>query len=345
MPETNGLVLGTYRPEESDQALALERLCTQGTSYRLSFWRSTFHRRAQAYHEWRIVTARLEGSLVGLVAAAIKPVELRGEEMRAAFFFDMRVHPAFRGRGVGRRLTAEIRDWARARSSLGYTYGMADNRPAGGLARLAGGVDLGGFGYLVYPVYRRWSPSPTAAPALFEEVHDAMKRVAGPFDLYTRPERGEHQGGYAGSWMARRGSDLAGCSAWCHRDVLAEVVEAVPPAIRLAKRLTSIWPFQVGRWPHLPSPGERLRSWYLFDWFATDAALARTLMRHVAARAREEGIDYCYVVHGARDEWIYALRADVPRLFAPVLRYRLWADLPARLSGPLDRLYVDVRDL
>jgi len=102
VPEADGLVLGRYRPEESGDALALERLCPQGTSYRLSFRRPTFHRRAETYDEWRIVTARLEGSLVGLVAGAIKPVELWGEAMRAAFFFDLRVHPAVRGRGVAR---------------------------------------------------------------------------------------------------------------------------------------------------------------------------------------------------------------------------------------------------
>ncbi len=345
MPEAEGLVLGTYRPEESDEALALERRCTQGTSYRLSFWRPTFHRRAEAYPEWRIVTARLEGSLVGLVAGAIKPVELRGEPMPAAFFFDLRVHPAFRGRGVARRLTAEIRAWASARADLAYTYAMADNGPAAGLVRLFGGVDVGGYAYLVYPTYRRWPASPGLAAASFEEVHRAMKRACGPFDLYARPEWRPGESGYAGSWMVRRGDDLAGCSAWSHQEVLAEVVESVPWGVQVADRVTRSWPFRLAPWPHLPRPGERLRSWYLFDCFATDAALARTLMRQVTRQAREQGLDYCYVIHGPRNHWIRALRADVPRLFAPMLPYRLWADLPLHLSGPLDRLYVDVRDL
>ena len=341
----DGLKLGIYRSEESDEALALDRLCTQGASYRLSFRRPTFHRRAEAYDEWRIVTARLDGSLVGLAAAAIKRVECRGEETVAAFYFDLRVHPAFRGRAVGRRLGAEIRGWARARSALGYTYGMAGNRSAGGLLRLAGAVDVGGFAYLVYPVYRQRSPAPDVAAAAFEEVHQAMKQVAGPFDLYARPTVGGRESGYVGSWLLRRGPELAGCSAWCHAGVLAEVVEAVPTAIRLAKRLTATWPLRLARWPHFPSPGERLRSWYLFDWFSTDPALARVLMRHVAAQAGERGVDYCHVVHGSRDRWIRQLRSDVLHIFAPVLTYRLWAELPERLSGPLDHVYVDVHDL
>ena len=345
MPEADGLVLGRYRPEESGDALALERLCPQGTSYRLSFRRPTFHRRAETYDEWRIVTARLEGSLVGLVAGAIKPVELWGEAMRAAFFFDLRVHPAVRGRGVARRLIAEIRAWARARAGLAYTYAMADNRSAAALVRLFGGVDVGGYAYLVYPTYRRWPASPAVAAATFEEVHGAMKQASGPFDLYAQPEWRPGDGGYAGSWLVGRGEGLAGCSVWSHREVLAEVVESAPLGVRLADRLTRAWPLRLAPWPHLPRPGERLRSWYLFDFFATQAALARMLMRHVTAQARERGIDYLYVVHGPRDDWIHALRADVPRLFAPILPYRLWADLPPHLSRPLDRLYVDVRDL
>jgi len=65
----------------------------------------------------------------------------------------------------------------------------------------------------------------------------------------------------------------------------------------------------------------------------------------VAAQAGERGVDYCYVVHGSRDRWIRQLRSDVLHIFAPVLTYRLWAELPERLSGPLDHVYVDVHDL
>lgn len=344
MTDAAGLDLGVYRPEDSDEALALERQCMQGTSYRLSFRRPVFHARAETYAEWRIVTARWDGTLVGLAAAAIKSVELRGESLPAAFFFDLRVHPGFRGRGIARRLGAELYRWSGPRSALKYTFAMAENRPAAGVFTQAGAVDSGGFAYLVYPAYRPGNPWPAVTGVALEDVHDAMKRVAGPFDFYARPAVGTGTG-YVGSWMVRHGADRAGCSAWSHADVLAEVVEAVPRAVRLAGRMVSAWPLRLGHWPHLPEPGERLRSWYLFDWFATDAAVATRLMRHVAGEARARGVDYCYVVHGPSDGWIHRLRADIPRCFSPLLRYRLWVDLPARLAGPLHAVYVDVRDL
>jgi hypothetical protein len=66
----------------------------------------------------------------------------------------------------------------------------------------------------------------------------------------------------------------------------------------------------------------------------------------VAAEARRRGIDWCHVVHTRRDGWLRAVRADLPRLFSPVLRYRL---LLRRFDGGpvrrLERLHVDVRDL
>jgi len=140
VPDAAGVVIGVYSPEESEEALALERLCVQGISYRLSFRRSTFHRRAENFPEWRIFTARLEGRLVGVAAGAVKEVLLHGQPTRASFFFDLRVHPAFRGRGIARRLAVEAKAWGRARASFSYTYTLADNRVARHLAEVFGGV-------------------------------------------------------------------------------------------------------------------------------------------------------------------------------------------------------------
>ena len=100
MPDT---ILGTYAPSDSDEALALDAACAQGGALRLSFRRPTFHARASAYPEHVILTARLDGRLVGTLAVAAKPVDFLGRPARAAFAFDLRVHPEARGRGLARR--------------------------------------------------------------------------------------------------------------------------------------------------------------------------------------------------------------------------------------------------
>ncbi len=345
MPDAAGVVIGVYSPEESEEALALERLCVQGISYRLSFRRSTFHRRAENFPEWRIFTARLEGRLVGVAAGAVKEVLLHGQPTRASFFFDLRVHPAFRGRGIARRLAVEAKAWGRARASFSYTYTLADNRVARHLAEVFGGVAAGGYAYLVYPVYRVHPSRDHAAPGGFREVHDAMLAASGPLDLYADPQCAPGRGGYVASWILRRGKDLAGCSAWSNRGILGEVVESIPLPLRLASRLAATWPLRRASWPHFPAPGEELRSWYLFDFFATHPSLARDLMRQVAGKARDYGIDYCYLPHDSRDRWLGAVRSDLPRLFGPIIPYRLLVGGGAAEARPLDRTYVDVRDL
>jgi GNAT superfamily N-acetyltransferase len=341
------LVLKEYCAERDDgEALELERACVQGTSYRLSFRRERFELRARLFGEHRILTARLQGRLVGTVAAALKDAELWGRPVRAAFYFDLRVHPAVRGRGVARRLIAEIDSWARPRSDLGYLYTMADNRIVSRLAGLFGAADVGGYAYLVYPTYRPLSPRQVPRPASAAEVHAALLRCCGPFDFLCGPLGAGPLGTpHAGSWIVESAGQAAGCSAWSMRGILSEVIEAVPRALDAVQRLSRKWPLRLVRWPHLPVAGEELRSWYLFDFHATDASLARDLVRHVAAEAREHGIDYLYLVFGPRDRWLRAVRSDVPRIFAPVVPYRGLARLPEGGRGRVDRLYVDVRDL
>lgn len=345
MPEPPGIELGVYTPAMSDEALALEKLCVQGSAYRMSFHRSTFHRRAENYPEWRIFTARVGGRLVGLTAAAIKDVTLLGAPTRATFYFDTRVHPAMRGRGVGRQLGVAADAWGLERASFAYTYTLAENRVAARLAQRFGAVLSGGYSYLVYPVYRRREARCRPEVAAFEEVHAGILSFSPPFDLYANPACRPGSGGYVGSRIVRRGTAVAGCSIWSNRGILGEVIEAVPLSLRIAAALLGRWPLRLARWPHIPAAGEELRSWYLFDFFATDAGLARDLMRHVANEAVEQGIDYCYLPHDPRDSWVGAVRSDVPRLFSPVIPYRLLIKQASGEPPRIDRVYVDVRDL
>jgi GNAT superfamily N-acetyltransferase len=345
MPERDDLCIGVYSPEESEEALALERACVQGTSFAVSFRRTTFHRRAENFAAWRIVTAREVGRLLGVAAVAIKEIELLGESTRASFFFDLRVHPEARGRGIGRRLATAAHEWGMEHASFAYTYTLADNRVAAHLAAAFGGQPVGGYRYLVYPVYARRPAELAVSKAAFEEVHAAMLAASPRFDLYTNPRCEAGSGGYVGSWIMRRGSGAAGCSAWSNRGILGEVVESMPSSLRLVARLTRHWPLCRLSWPHFPSPGEELRSWYLFDFFGTDPMLARDLMRAVAAEALDCGIDFCYLPHDPRDAWLTAVRSDIPRLFAPLIPYRMLAKSAGNRVAKLNRIYVDVRDL
>jgi hypothetical protein len=279
------------------------------------------------------------------MAVAVKDAVLHERPVRASFGFDLRVHPAWRGHGVATRLFERANGWGISQADVGYSYVFADNRVVSGIAARHGS-EAGGYAYLVYPVLRRRRSAVRASVASPEEVHGQVLRRCGPFDFACDPLGDGAMGGHQGSWVLRRGASVAGCSVWSNRGILSEVVERVPWSARVAHALARVPPLDRLAWPRIPLAGDEISSWYVFDLFATDGDVARELMRSVAAEALARGIDWCHVIHTARDGWIAAVRADVPRLFAPVLPFRLlMLRADGRTPAPVERLYVDVRDV
>lgn len=336
------VVIDDYRPADSADAMAIERACPQGRTFRLSFRRPAFHRRAETFGERRIVAARAGSRLAGVLAVALKPVTLRGVPARAAFLFDLRVHPQMRGRGVTRLLVDEALSWAFARAEIAYLYTIAENaavRRHG--QRVPQTREVGAYSYLVIPTASARTPRPGLA-AGFDEVHDTLCARQPAFDFYARPAPAP---GYVGAWILREGGGVAGASAWDHSGTLAETVEQVPALYRALSRLdhTRLW--RAAGWPRIPRPGQTVRSWYVFDFFASDPAAARALMRHVAAEARRREVECLYLVHAPGDPAAAAVREDHPRLFAPLVTYCMLACTPSAPPTPFRRPYVDVRDL
>jgi len=278
-------------------------------------------------------------------AMAFKDVRLLGQPRRAAFYFDLRVHPDYRNCGIGSRLTDEAVRLGGARSDVGYWYVVGDNRAMRGSTRSRIGTPVSGYTYLVCPTYRERPGRVDFRPSTMAEVHQCLLDTAPPFDFYTNPLVGGDLSAHVASWITASSSSAAGCSVWDNSEILAEVVEAVPAGLRLARGLFESRIYRGHLHPHVPGPGEQLRSWYLFDVFGGEPGPVVDLVRFVSARAREAGIDYLYIPWVAGDEWVGAVKADLPRLFSPRIRYVFyctdWGGQPSQLS----RIYVDIRDL
>lgn len=340
------LQIGWYHPRDNAEALALEVRCAQGTKYRLRFDRPYFHRRAENFDEWRIVTARAGGMLVGICAGAIKPVQFEGQLTSALFLFDARVDPTVRRSGVAREVVAALIDWAASHAEIGYAYSVGDNEAVAQLGRRwIGAAAAPSYAYLVYPVYKTGARDPNVEPASAETVHQLFLAREGPFGIYCRPDGAFSAKAHVGSWICASGASSAACSTWSNEEIIAEVVERVPRSLALAGALFRTWPINHFDVPHLPRRDEQVRSWYLYDFHATDGNSAAALMTGVAAEARQRGIDYCYIIHRGNEDWVGTLRRQVPRLFAPVIPYSILArtlsGVPLHVHAP----YIDIRDV
>lgn len=343
-PPESAPVIDDYRTEDDAAALALERLCAQGKGLRLSFRREAFRRRAEGFAVHRLFTARAGARLVGVAAVAVKPALLRGRPAHAAFGFDLRVDPVFRGRGLGRRLMDRALAWGMERADLAYTYTVEGNDPAFALAASRGAA-APGYAYLVLPTGLRRSAGRPVEPAPAGEVHAEMLAVEGPFDLLCDPFAEGRMRGHVASWRCGGGASRAGCSAWSNRGILGEVVVSLPAPVALLGRALRLPLLRRLPLPRIPSPGDELASWYLYDFFSTEDGAARHLLRGVAAEARERGVDWLYLPLPAGDRRLPALRGEAPRPFTRIVPYRMTIHEPGAPGPPIRKAYVDVRDL
>ncbi|MCK6507469.1 GNAT family N-acetyltransferase [Myxococcota bacterium] len=302
-------------------------------------------RRARRFEEHEVLIARRDGRLVGTVAVTLKDARLHGHPVRAAHVFDLRVDPDHRGTGVSRELARAVVDLVGDRIPVLYATVLEGQAGMSELAALHGRVQEGAFLTLLAPTTLDLPTGATVRPASLAEVHASYLAVRPPCDLYfDQPVQGGIDG-HAGSWLVEDDDEVAGCSVRDDQDGLRDAALHLPTGAALVSRLA--------RWgraahldlPRLPEPGQGLRSWTLFDVHATGPEIARSLLRHVLGEARAAGIDCCTVILEEGDPLLPTLREELPALFAPVLRHRLYLASRQAPGPPLRHLYVDVRDL
>ncbi len=334
-----------YEERDDAEALELERCLAKGGGFRLSLRRSRFARRAENFDEHEILVARHQGRLVGTIAVAFKDMLVHGRPVRGATTFDLRVHPELHRQGVGAQLSAAAADLVRGRADLGYSYVLDDQAAVAELAGRVGQPQPGGYQVLVAPTSVEGEVGVTVRPVDLSTVHESNLACRPPYDLYTDPRVGGRLDGHVGSWLVEEDDEVAGYSAWDNREIMAEVVEHLPAGFSALARFASWGPVAHLHLPHLPQPGEQLRTWTLFDVHATGPAIARAMLFQVLEEARQAGIDYCYFLLSLGDPLLDTLKAELPALFSPVNHYRLYASQGEHPVQGLRRVYVDIRDV
>jgi ribosomal protein S18 acetylase RimI-like enzyme len=333
----SALDIRPYTEADDADAIALEASCVQGQSLALRFRRSSFAARSAVYDEAAIFCGWLGNRLVGTVAAAHKPVALHSRPLQTTYFYDLRIHPSFRGRGFAHDLIRTAITHMADDAECVYVLVAGQNTPMLGLLRknyrFPNEVSIP-LTYACVPVYRHRGVQSVAHvdPAQVRSRHLAAVRPT--FLPAYRPER---MNGYVKS-VAVQG---AGCSIWTNADLLAEEVVRLPLSLRALSVLhTLLRP--IALLPEVPHPGEVIRSWFLYDVYAE----SRDALGHLLDAVTNIALDHQRTV-------LYLLLPDDDPLLAWVqYARRLVFTFPYRfiarghrVPNPSDRIYLDVRDL
>jgi GNAT superfamily N-acetyltransferase len=123
----------TATPEDNRQLIELERASPQGTKLQICSERDDFFFRSTLYGNQHTLVAvdNQADRLIGVMAGTLKEVFLGGRATRAAFFYDLRLHPAYRRTVLGRHMLRvwNLMDRWAEESGAALMYGLvkADN--------------------------------------------------------------------------------------------------------------------------------------------------------------------------------------------------------------------------
>jgi hypothetical protein len=277
---------------------------------------------------------------VGIIAGALKTVQLHGESVTAAYVYDLRVHPGCRGQGVAKRLTNVLLKEIGSRAECLYTFIHGENEKALGLAcrnfRAEAVIPLS---YAVIPVYRRLAEAELSEYRKPLQIHQAYLE-ANPGTEFRAPFEDWKLNGHVVSLALNR-EKSAGCSVWSNENVLAEEVVRIPASFRLMSSLSA--PLRLFlNLPSIPRPGEVIRSWFLFDLYAENKKSLSGLFAAVGNFALANGRTYLYLLLQKDDPQLDWIRQVCRRTFTfPYYFLAKGRSIP-KLS---DHLYIDVRDL
>lgn len=126
------LIIREAKAEDNEALLVLDRRCSMGEGIPPSFDRSPdFFARSRPYEQSQLFVAVAEGAVVGIGGVAIKRLRIKGEWVKAAYFYDLRVDPAYRRMGVASAIGDALRDFARREAvELGYSLIAEGNIPS-----------------------------------------------------------------------------------------------------------------------------------------------------------------------------------------------------------------------
>ncbi len=328
-----------YTVEDNEAALSLEGQCIQGKSLSLKFWRPTFHARSDVYDNCRILCAKVGQKLVGIIAGTLKVVRLQEEKIRAAYIYDLRVHPAYRKYGLAKRLAGAVLEEVGQSVDCVYTLIAGQNERAIGLARRGFGAKVVlPLEYAVLPVYKTLKDEEPHRFTNASRVHQTYLE-RNPSMQFVPEFYEEKLLGHVAS-LSLGNPEEGSCSIWTNENLLAEQIVTIPDHYRILRAVTA--PLRpLVKLPSIPKSGEIIQSWFLFDFCAEDDRNARNLIATVNNLALSRGKKFLYILLQSRDPMLALIRQPARRIFIVPYLFLAKGD---KIPRETDKIYLDIRD-
>ncbi|MEE8281982.1 MAG: GNAT family N-acetyltransferase [candidate division NC10 bacterium] len=167
------VIVREARKEDNQALIDLDQQCVMGGEIQLVFDRSPdFFARSLAYEDFRMCVAEEGGTIIGVGGVTVKHLQVSGTRGRWAYFYDLRVSPTHRRRGLAGRiadfLVGAIRD---AGISGAYSWVIEGNTASESFVERRGNI----------PFTRRalavLSGSAGAEPHGFEQITERDEEV------------------------------------------------------------------------------------------------------------------------------------------------------------------------
>ena len=291
---------------DNAELLDLESVCPQGTSLVLQFDRSPdFFSRSRVYDNYKVyVAAEEEGKIVGTVGATLKDFNMGEEAVKGVYIYDLRVHPAFRGRGIGSKLLQQV-IVEENEADLAYGHIMEENYPSIALFKRLGFLNIHDFMLLNVPLYKRQEQ---ASSKIREMTTDDAPSVVGLINNHYRTHdffaplsignflnrtRQLTDYGFQSTQVVEVENRIVACAGlWDYSRILRINVLRVTARLKM---LTYILRFAnlFTTTMKLPLIGEFFRLMYVTDFaFAGEANPIRELIEHCLGLAFSCGCDF-----------------------------------------------------
>jgi ribosomal protein S18 acetylase RimI-like enzyme len=329
-----------YTVKDNESALFLEEQCVQGKSLVLKFRRPTFHARSEVYDNYKILCAKLKNELIGTIAWAKKAVQFHREMIRAVYLYDLRVDPAFRRKGIAQRLAKAVLDDIGQDNDYIYTLIAGQNERVLELAkRLFETKFFLPLTYLVLSVDKRRKEKGDYNFTNAATIHKRYLEFNPNIEFV--PELNEKRMlGYVTSVAMGKEMD-SGCSVWTNENLLAEEVVEVPRYYQLMRILTT--PFRSFlNLPYIPKATDKVRSWFLFDFYVKDEKYVNSLLAAINNLAIGYKRNFVYILLQNNDPALTFIKKSGYRVFTfPYFILTRGRVIPTQT----EKIYIDIRDL